>query len=128
MELEALSDARRAFAEAGAELALISPQLPAFNLAIAREKDLDVAILSDPGNAVAARYGLKFALPPELKAVYRQFKIDLEKHNGDDTWTLPMPARLIIDRQGMVRHADIQVDYTLRPEPEETLAALKALD
>ena len=38
-----------------------------------------------------------------------------------------MPARLIVDRDGVIRYADINPDYTVRPEPEETLEALKAL-
>lgn len=38
-----------------------------------------------------------------------------------------MPARLIVDRDGIIRYADINPDYTVRPEPEETLEALKAL-
>jgi peroxiredoxin len=76
---------------------------------------------------MAARYGLRQKLPDDLKALYLQFGIDLPKYNGDASWTLPMPARLIIDQEGMVRYAAINADYTVRPEPEETLAALKAM-
>ena len=82
-------------------------------------------ILSDPGNEVAQRYGLTFTLPEDLKGIYLKFNIDLEKYNGDDSWTLPLPARLIIDQEGTVRYAEINADYTVRPEIEETLAALK---
>ncbi len=84
-------------------------------------------ILSDPGNEVANQYGLKYQMPEELIAIYKQFGLDIPKHNGDDSWTLPIPAALIIDTHGIVRHADINADYTNRPEPEATLAALKAL-
>jgi len=38
-----------------------------------------------------------------------------------------MPARYIIDRDGRVRYARTDPDYTRRPEPEETLEALRAL-
>jgi peroxiredoxin len=38
-----------------------------------------------------------------------------------------MPTRLIIDQEGIVRFAEVNPDYTQRPEPEETLAALQAL-
>ena len=38
-----------------------------------------------------------------------------------------MPARYVIDRDGTVKYAVVHADYTKRPEPEETLAALKAL-
>ena len=82
-------------------------------------------ILSDPGNEVAQGYGLTFTLPEDLKEIYLKFNIDLEKYNGDDSWTLPLPARLIIDQEGTIRYAEINADYTVRPEIEETLAALK---
>jgi hypothetical protein len=32
-----------------------------------------------------------------------------------------------IDAESIVGHADINADYTIRPEPEETLTALKRL-
>ena len=38
-----------------------------------------------------------------------------------------LPARYIIDREGIVRYAEINVDYTVRPEPESTIAALNEL-
>jgi peroxiredoxin len=108
-------------------LVLISPQLPEHNAAIAGEKGLNVDILSDPGNEIAARYGLKYQMPADLIAIYQQFGLDIPKHNGDDSWTLPIPAALIIDTGGIVRHTDINADYTMRPEPQDTLAALNRL-
>jgi peroxiredoxin len=38
-----------------------------------------------------------------------------------------MPARFVIDRRGIIRYADSDPDYTTRPEPEDTLAALRTL-
>lgn len=66
-------------------------------------------------------------MPADLIAIYQQFGLDIPKHNGDDSWTLPIPTSLIIDTGGIVRHADINADYTVRPEPQETLAALNSL-
>jgi len=76
---------------------------------------------------VAKTYGLVYSLPPDLKKVYLQFGIDVAKHNGDDSWTLPMPARYIIDPGGIIRYAEVEPDYTVRPEPEDTIAALKQI-
>ena len=58
---------------------------------------------------------------------YTQFGIDLTKYNGDDSWTLPVPARYIIDRGGVIRYAEIRPDHKDRPEPSDTIRALKAL-
>jgi len=59
--------------------------------------------------------------------VYRTFPLDLEKFNGDASWTLPIPARFIIDREGIIRAAEADPDYTTRPEPDDTLRALRIL-
>jgi hypothetical protein len=75
----------------------------------------------------SARFGLRLSLPEYLRRIYRSFPLDLESFNGDASWTLPMPARFVIDRGGIVRAAESDPDYTTRPEPAETLEALRAL-
>jgi peroxiredoxin len=105
----------------------LSPQLPAHGLAIAEKHKLGFDILSDPRNDYAAELGLRFALPPQLRSIYSGFGIDLPACNGDESWTLPMPGRFVIDSTGIVRTVDVDPDYTVRPEPEETLEALRRL-
>ena len=62
-----------------------------------------------------------------LKKIYLQFNIDLDKYNNDDSWTLPMPSRFIIDRSGIIKYVEMNQDYTLRPEHEEIIDVLKGL-
>jgi peroxiredoxin len=111
----------------GATLAALTPQLPEHNRAMRDKNALNFHLLSDPGNAYAAELGLRFALPADLKALYASFGVDLPKYNGDESWTLPVPARLVVDQAGIVRTADVDVDYTRRPEPTKTIADLKAI-
>jgi len=66
-------------------------------------------------------------LPQYLRDVYRTFPLDLEKFNGDASWTLPIPARFIIDREGTIRAVEADPDYTTRPESDDTLRALRTL-
>ena len=40
---------------------------------------------------------------------------------------LPMPARYVIDKQGIIRAAHVNADYTIRSEPPETLRQLQRL-
>ena len=128
MELEALGKIGGEVESLGGSLVAIAPQDREYNLAMKTEKKLGLDILSDPGNTVAQSYGIRHKLPEELSALYMKFGIDVPKHNGDDSWTLPLPARYIIDQSGNVCYARVNADYTQRPEPEETLAALKALN
>ena len=127
LELEALEQAAERLSELGATFVAISPQLEVHSREFSEEKKLTFELLSDPGNEVAQLYGIRFELSEDLKEVYQKFGIDLPKYNGDDSWTLPLPARLIIDQGGVIRYAEINTDYTVRPEPEDTLEALKKI-
>jgi len=111
----------------GTSLIAISPQLPNFLQDLKQTSKLEYDILHDAGNAVAAKFGVAMRLPDDLIAVYRKIGVDLEKFNGDQAWTLPVPTRLLLDQAGTVRFVDSDPDYTIRSEPEETLKALRAL-
>ena len=90
-------------------------------------KPLSFELLRDLGNQVAEAYGLVFTLPDDLREIYLKFGIDLARGNGDGTWRLPVPARFVIDRQGIVRAVDADPDYTRRSEPARTVEVLKGL-
>jgi peroxiredoxin len=105
----------------------ISPQLPEHNAKIAQRHKLAFDVLSDPGNAYGYQLGLVFSLSDELQEVYRGFGLDLPRFNGDDSWKLPMPARLIVTADGTVRAVEASADYTRRPEPAEIVAHLRQL-
>jgi peroxiredoxin len=104
---------------------LVSPQTEKHIQEFKEEKGFTMELLSDPGNRVAEQYGLVYAYPPDLKEVYLQLDIDLEKYNGNDSWRLPIPARYIIDKEGVIRYAVANADHTTRPDPDDTLKALK---
>jgi peroxiredoxin len=105
-------------------LVAISPELPEKRVELVKERGLTLPILWDEGGAYADELGLRFEFPEDLRAVYESFGIDVGAANGDGLWRLPMPARYVIETSGRVRDSRVHADYTRRPEPEETLAAL----
>ena len=126
MELQALEAARAAIEAAGATLIAISPQKPANSRKSQRDNQLGFPILSDAGGEVAAQFGLRFALPDYLVELYQQLGNNLPIVNGDESWTLPMPARFVIGRDGVIAYAEVNPDYTRRPEPDALLPAIRA--
>jgi len=106
----------------------LTPQQPAHSLKMLEDHKLGFEILSDPGNQYAAALGLRFELPAELRAIYQSFGIDLPAVNGEPSWTLPMPGRVVVDRGGVIRSVDVDPDYTIRPEPELTLGEVARLE
>ena len=127
MELEALQQAVGPITDLGATLVAVSPQMETFNREFIQKHHLTFDILSDPGNEVAKTFGLVHELPDDLRKVYRSFGIDLKKSNADGLWHLPMPARYVVDQNSVVRSADVNPDYTVRPEPDETMEFLRKM-
>jgi peroxiredoxin len=127
MELQALQAALPEFERRGAKLVAISPQTPANSRKSVRQNSLSFSILSDPHGDVAAAFGLRFALPDYLVDLYTSLKNDLPTFNDDPSWTLPMPARFVIAPDGMIVYAEVNPDYTRRPEPEELFPVLDSL-
>jgi peroxiredoxin len=99
----------------------LTPQLPENSVTMREKNNINFDLLSDPGNTYAAKLGIKFTVEGELREIYDGFGINLPKHNGEDTWTLPMPARYVVSQDGIIRAADVDPDYTNRPEPQKTL-------
>jgi peroxiredoxin len=127
LELQALQETLPQFQALGASLVAISPQMAANSRKSQRQNKLDFAILSDTHNDVAAAFGLRFAMPDYLVELYKNLKNDLPAFNGDPSWTLPMPARYVIGQDGIIAYAEVNPDYTLRPEPESMLPVLRKL-
>jgi peroxiredoxin len=67
---------------------------------------LDFTLLSDPDHRVIDRYGL---FNPE----------------GSPNRPVPHPTTYVIDMEGVVRWKMTEVDYRIRPENEDILAALR---
>ncbi len=111
----------------GASLVVISPQIQRTAREPEDQQPLAMEHLYDRGNEVAGRYELAFTVPEEAQRLYRGFGLDLTKANGDDSWTLPVPARFVIDRAGVIQSSDVDPDYTRRTEPSATIAVLQSL-
>ncbi len=127
MDLQAIEAAANDMRALGASLVAISPQTAPNRRKSERENALSFPILSDHGNAVAHKFGLRFRLPDDLIAVYKGFGNDLTIGNGEDSWTLPMPARYVIGTDGIIAYAEVNPDYTRRPDPTELLPVLRRL-
>ncbi len=125
MELQALQAALPEFEKLGAGLVAISPQTAVNSRKSVRQNDLGFPILSDTHNEVAAAFGLRFEMPDYLIDLYKGLKNDLPAFNGDPSWTLPMPGRFVIGQDGTILYAEVNPDYTKRPEPEDMLPAIR---
>jgi peroxiredoxin len=129
LELRALQEVLPKMQELGATLLAISPEKPEGGVAATENNKLTFPVLSDFNNEVARQFGIVFQIGDELQDLSKNvFKNDLALRNGENSYELPVPATFVIDADGIVRFAHVEVDYmTGRAEPEEVVAALDAI-
>lgn len=106
------------------QLIAISPVIMEKAIALKEKLGLTFPMTTDRGNKVARQFGLTFVLADTLRPVYEDFGINLPEANGENSFELPLPATYLIDGNGIIRLAYINVDHTYRLDPEEIITAL----
>lgn len=125
LELKALQNILPELKELDTELIAITPETPDNSLTTSEKNELAFEVLSDIDNAYAKSLGLVFKLPKDLQDVYKGFGIEVDKHNGNDDFELPMPATYIVNKDREVIYSFVPEDYTERFDPEDILAFIK---
>ncbi|HEY4340588.1 MAG TPA: peroxiredoxin family protein [Steroidobacteraceae bacterium] len=126
-ELAALQAVAGQFEQLGASVLAVSPQKSLHNRRCVRKHKLGFPILHDAGGHVAAQYGVNWDIPANLRKLYLGLNVDLTKFNGDEDWTLPLPARYLIDQKQSVVYAEINASESHRMNPAGLLTALESL-
>ena len=124
-QMEAMNLVLPQIEQAGATLVAVSPQTVKQAFFMHDQHKLRFPLLSDADNQVARKFGLTYRVPDAQEAVYRKAFVNLPFTNGDDSWELPIPATYIVDREGTIRYASANEDYTERPEPDDLVRALR---
>lgn len=127
IELQGLEEARADIEARGASLIAVSMQNAANSRKSVRENELGFPVLIDEGGRVSEKFGLRYALSPETIELYRTLGNDLEAINGETSWSLPMPGRYVVGQDGVIAFAEVNPDYTHRPEPSDLLPILDQL-
>jgi peroxiredoxin len=125
-ELEAWRDLHPRLREAGALLVAISPQTSRQSDFMAGQHSLPFPVLTDPGCALADKFGLVYTVPDYHRDYYRSILVNIPFVNGDESWRMILPATYVIAKNRVVLFAQAHADFRVRPEPEEALAAALA--
>lgn len=125
LTLRAYQAALPAMQDAGGDLLVVTPQAYNSCSAIAERDLLAFPLLSDHGNAVAARYGIAYELAPPLRAIYQRLGHDVPRINRTGDWRMPLPATFVIGQDGRVIRAHVESVAHRRLEPSEAVAALR---
>lgn len=126
--LKAYAEALPRIEAAGGMLIAVTPESPGRAYETAHDNDLRFVIAVDRGNRFASSLGLVFAVPDELRPLYREIGIDLPARNGDESHELPLPATYVLASSGRVVWAHVDADFTRRADPVDAVVALDRLD
>jgi peroxiredoxin len=127
MKLEALQEIHSEVGALGARIVALGPELERYTRNVHKKLNLPFDILTDLHLKTAEQFRLVFVLPDYLRDLYKSFGNSLDRFHDEPGYRLPVPARYVIDKERIIRAADVNADYTIRPEPSETVKVLRAL-
>jgi peroxiredoxin len=135
-ELEAWRDLHSQLRDRGALFVAISPQTTRQNDFTLQQHGLRYPLLSDPGAAIAEKFGIAHTIAPDHRRYFQSILINipfnnagLSYHNATEaSWRLPLPAVFVIDRANKILFAEAHADSRVRPEPADIFAALDQLN
>lgn len=111
----------------GATLVGVSPQVPDRLVEIKRKHNLSFQIATDRDHALARRFGIVYSFDEPSRAAALAKGNPIGDVTGTGTWELPMPAVVVIGRDGVVHFADVSPDWLVRAEAEPVLQAVRSL-
>lgn len=127
MDLEALQQTHADVRALGAEIVVMTPELERHTRAMHKKANLSFDILTDLHLKIAEQFRPVFTQPDYLRNLYKSFGSTLDSFSDEPEYRLPIPARYVVDKAGIIRAADGKADYTIRREPSETLKQLRTL-
>jgi peroxiredoxin len=124
LELHALTKAYPEIVAAGGEVVSIVPETAVHARNLQSVRGLPFRVLTDVDLAYALSLGLVFWLGERLKDIYRRLGIDLERFQGNGGWFLPIPATLVVGKDGRVKARFVDPDFRHRMNIEEIIRAV----
>jgi peroxiredoxin len=136
-ELETWRDLQPRLRELGGLVVAISPQTLRQSDFTVQQHGIPFPLLRDEACTLAEKFGVAYALTPEMQRYYRSILVNIPFINAgrnvmasadaaqERDWMLPIPATFVVNRDGVITFSEAHADFRVRPEPEEVLAALQ---
>ena len=124
LELQALARAYPFITAAGGDVVSIVPELQSQARALQAKHELPFGVLIDRDLLYAVSLGLVFWVGAKIKDVFGELGVDLSQFQGNDGWFLPIPATLVVGRDGRVLARFVDPDFRNRMNTEDVLAAV----
>jgi len=127
LELQSLAAIHNVIEQLGARAVSIMPDGAQFTSGYVTQNDLPFPVLSDIDLGYSLSLGLIFWVGAEIRKLYEEVGVELEKYHGNQGYFLPIVAKFIVGRDGLVKARQVNTEFRERMEPEAIIAALRAL-
>lgn len=111
----------------GASVIAIMPDSARYTTDYARQNDLPFPVLSDIDLGYSLSLGMIFWVGAEIRQLYLEVGVDLEKYHGNGAFFLPTAAKFIVGQDGHVKARQVNIEFRERMEPAQILTALENL-
>ena len=121
---DALARLHPTVAELGAQIVAITPEIEHFTSELKSDAKAPFHILTDLDNGYALELNLAVWIDDEKRAAMMQAGCDISAFQGNDCWTLPIPATFVVGADGVIKERFVDPDYRKRMPMEDIVAAL----
>jgi peroxiredoxin len=127
MELRSLAAIHDQIRRLGAQVVSIMPDTASYTGDYVSQNELPFPVLSDVDLGYSLSLGLIFWIGAEIRRLYEEAGVELERYHGNQGYFLPMAAKFIVGRDGLVKARQVNIEVRERMEPAAIIAALEAL-
>jgi len=127
LELRSLAAVHEQMRELGASIVSIMPDVTEYTGGYSRANELPFPLLTDIDLGYSLSLGLIFWIGADVRRLYEEAGIDLGKYHRSSGYFLPVAAKFVVGRDGLVKARQVNVEFRRRMEPEAVVATLRAL-
>jgi peroxiredoxin len=122
--LSSLQDSLGLIQKKGASVIAISPETQeGIGMTVSKTK-ATFSVITDMNLEISTAYKVNYAVDKDMQTKLAGYGLDLNKANGVNGNNLPVPATYIISKDGTIKYAFFNPDYTKRPSVKELLIHL----
>jgi peroxiredoxin len=125
ISINTLAKAQPRIEALGARMVAIVPDRQPFATEMKIDSGVKFPILSDMDNGYAMSLNLAIWVGSEMEEYMTKIGRNLPVYQGNESWTLPIPATFVVGRDGRIKARFVDPDYRKRMAVEELIAALK---
>ena len=125
ISINALVRAQEQVASTGGQIVAVMPERQQFVSDLRATSKAPFLVLTDMDNGYAMSLGLAIWVGDEMQKIIAE-RHQLPEYQGNDTWTVPIPATFVVGQDGRIKARFVDPDYRKRMAIEDLLAAMRS--